>query len=136
MSDRTVRELRALAKERGLKGCCKLRKAELVSLLSVSPKKSLSGEVAFLEQLEMREGSFSGFSEWYTFLGEHAEVSDAAGMCLCLSGVWMIVLFELFFGGGGGVGRSQSADALVEMTALIELCNKMTALVELCNKND
>ena len=36
MNIQTVRELRAIAKERGLRVYCKLRKAELVSLLENS----------------------------------------------------------------------------------------------------
>ena len=138
MNNQTIRDLRAIAKERGLRGYCKLRKAELVSLLGVSmrpgPKKSLSSEVAlffkpedvdFFEQLEMREArpgmGFNDLGELYEFVGEHARVSDAAGVCLHLCGIWGAALFELFLGGGRGVGRSRSADALAEVTALIEL---------------
>ena len=50
MNNQTIRELRAIAKERGLRGYFKLRKAELISLLGTSmrplrrpePEKSLS----------------------------------------------------------------------------------------------
>ena len=132
MSNQTIRDLRAIAKKRGLRGYCKLRKAELVSLLGV-PKKSLSEvalffkpeDVDFFEQLEMREArpgmGFNDLGELYEFVGEHARVSDAAGVCLHLCGIWGAALFELFLGGGRGVGRSRSADALAEVTALIEL---------------
>ena len=37
MNNQTIRELRAIAKERGLRGYFKLRKAELVSLLEETP---------------------------------------------------------------------------------------------------
>ena len=41
MNNQTIRELRAIAKERGLRGYSKLRKAELVSLLETSPMRPL-----------------------------------------------------------------------------------------------
>ena len=68
MNNQTIRELRAIAKERGLRGYYKLRKAELVSLLDTpirpprrpGPKKSL-GRVTLLpkpeemDQFELQE---------------------------------------------------------------------------------
>ena len=57
MNDQTIKELRAIAKERGLRGYYKLRTAELVSLLETPtrpprrsrPKRSL-GKVTLLPE--------------------------------------------------------------------------------------
>ena len=95
MNNQTIRELRAIAKERGLRGYYKLRKAELVSLLGTSmgspqrpgPKKSLSSKVALLpkpedmdvfEQQEMtktRPGVKSKLNEWYDWLVDYVPES-------------------------------------------------------------
>ena len=129
MSNQTVRELRALAEERGLEGYFKLRKAELVSLLGTTsmrpePEKSLS-RVTLLpkpedmdsfelqEMAKTRSAVKSELNEWYDFIEEQAGVSDAARMYLHLWEMWMTALIGLLFGGGRGVGRGQSADAPV-----------------------
>ena len=159
VSGRTIRELGAIAKERGLPGYFGLYEAELVSLLGASmrpePKKSLSRVKSNARSLtnptftEVRDGhkmqlrckpteknsfelrgktrsaaksELSELGEWCEFLEEQIRVSDAARMCLHLWEMWVTALIELLFRGDRGAGRSQrSADALVGMTALVEL---------------
>ena len=83
MSNQTIRELRAIAKERGLRGYFKLRKAELISLLGTSvrpePEKSPS-RVTLLpkpedmdsfelqEMAKTRSAVRSKLNEWYDWL--------------------------------------------------------------------
>ena len=83
MNNQTIRELRAIAKERGLRGYFKLRKAELISLLGTSmrpePEKSLS-RVTLLpkpedmdsfelqEMAKTRSAVKSKLNEWYDWL--------------------------------------------------------------------
>ena len=94
MNNQTVRELRAIAKERGLYGYYKLRKAELISLLETSmrplrrpgPEKSLS-RVTLLpkpedmdsfelqEMAKTRSGVKSKLNEWYDWLVDYVPES-------------------------------------------------------------
>ena len=87
MNNQTIKELRAIAKERGLRGYFKLRKAELVTLLETpirpprrpGQKKSL-GKVTLLlkpeemdsfelqEMVEKRSVVKSKLNEWYDWL--------------------------------------------------------------------
>ena len=95
MNNQTIRELRAIAKERGLRGYFKLRKAELVSLLEetpVRPPRRLGqrvnlGRAAILprpdqmdvfEQREMtktRSAVKSKLNEWYDWLVDYVPES-------------------------------------------------------------
>ena len=95
MNNQTIRELRAIAKERCLRGYYKLRKAELISLLGTSmgplrrpgPKKSLSSKVTLLSEsedmdsFELREmaktrpGVKSKLNEWYDWLVDYVPES-------------------------------------------------------------
>ena len=94
MNNQTIRELRAIAKERGLRGYYKLRKAELVSLLEApirpprrpGQKRSLGRaaivpkleEIDLFEQQEMtrtRSVVKSKLSEWYDWLAGHVPES-------------------------------------------------------------
>ena len=90
MNNQTIRELRAIAKERGLRGYYKLRKAELISLLDTplrpprkpGPKKPL-GKVTLLprpedmdifERQEMAKNRSvvrSKLNEWYDWLVDY-----------------------------------------------------------------
>ena len=66
MNTQTVKELRALAKERGLKGYYKLRKAELVGLLDDTPT-----PMDVFEKQEMMKNRLvvqSKLNEWYNWL--------------------------------------------------------------------
>ena len=95
MNNQTIKVLRAIAKERGLRGYFKLRKAELVSLLETSlmrplrrpgPKKSL-GKVTLLpkpedmdsfelqEMAKTRPGVKSKLTEWHDWLLNHVPKS-------------------------------------------------------------
>ena len=94
MNNQTIRELRAIAKERGLRGYYKIRKAELVSLLEApirpprrpGQKRSLGRaaivpkleEIDLFEQQEMtrtRSVVKSKLSEWYDWLAGHVPES-------------------------------------------------------------
>ena len=94
MNNQTIRELRAIAKERGLRGYYNLRKAELVSLLEApirpsrrpAQKRSLGRaaiipkpeEIDLFEQQEMtrtRSVVKSKLSEWYDWLAGHVPES-------------------------------------------------------------
>ena len=94
MNNQTIRELRAIAKERGLRGYYKLRKAELVSLLEApirpprrpGQKRSLGRAVILprpdqmdvFEQQEMartRSAVKSKLNEWYDWLVDYVPES-------------------------------------------------------------
>ena len=94
MNNRTIRELRAITKERDLRGYHKLKKAELVALLEtpVRPPKRLGqkkslGKVILLprpekmDAFELREMAKSRpvvkskINEWYDWLADHVPKS-------------------------------------------------------------
>ena len=77
------------------------------------------------------KSELSELGEWCEFLEEQIRVSDAARMCLHLWEMWVTAPIELLFRGDRGAGRSQrSADALVGMTALVELLFRRIKMID------